>query len=74
MSPNDPTEPLKQIDPAAPPAIRGEKRVPGTDASLPVDNSAADEGGEGVTNPVAVDHRRQFTGNDDHRGTKGTAG
>ena len=67
----DRTEPVKPNDPATPPSLPGERRVPGTDASLAIDRPDTPIEGEGVTEPVAVDHRKQFTGADDHRDTEG---
>lgn len=67
----DRIEPVKPNEPTTPPSLPVERRVPGTDASLAVDPPDAPADGEAVTEPVAVDHRKQFTGNDDHRGTEG---
>lgn len=57
------TEPLNTKDPATPPAVRGEKRVEGTERDVPVEPGAHEEGGP--TKPEAVDHRRQFLGGAD---------
>jgi hypothetical protein len=67
MSTDNRTEPLKPNDPASPPAIRGEKQVAGTEAAVPVGQPDTAADNEGVTEPIAVDHRKQFTGGDDHR-------
>ena len=57
------TEPLKTNDPAAAPAIRGEKQVKDTEKSVPVEPGEHEEGGP--TKPEAVDHRKQFIGGTD---------
>ena len=57
------TEPLKTKDPASPPSIRGEKRVKGTERTVPVEPPEPEAGGP--TEPAAVDHRKQFTGGTD---------
>ena len=59
------TQPVKTKDPARAPSIRGEKRVKGTDASLPVRPPRRARGThDGPTDPAAIDQRKEFTGTD----------
>ena len=49
-----------------PPAIRGEKRVRETAATVPVGPARRKRGmHDGPTDPVAVDRRKQFSGTDE---------
>ena len=64
------TQPVKSGDRASskdvrPPAIRGEKRVKETDATVPVAPAPRRRGmRNGPTDPKAVDRRKEFTGTD----------
>jgi hypothetical protein len=49
-----------------PPAIRGERRVKETDATVPVGPARRRRGThDAPTDPAAVDHRKQFSGTDE---------
>ena len=63
------TQPLKSKSAAAPPSVRGEKRVKRTKAAtLPVGPSRRARGThDGPTDPAAVDRRKQITGTDELR-------
>jgi hypothetical protein len=63
---NRKTEPVKTRDNAQPPAIRGEKRVKQTNATVPVAPARRRRGThDGPTDPAALDRRKQFTGTDE---------
>jgi hypothetical protein len=60
------TQPATTRDKARPPAIRGEKRVKETNATVPVAPARRKPGTHaGPTDPAAIDRRRQFSGTDE---------
>jgi hypothetical protein len=60
------TQPVKTRDKAQPPAIRGEKRVKETNATVPVAPARRRRGTpDGPTDPAAIDRRKQFSGTDE---------
>ena len=66
------TKPLKSKDAARPPSIRGEKRVPKTEASVPVGPPRRRRGThDGPTDPAAIDRRKEFSGTDQPAGDAG---
>ena len=65
------TKPLKSKDAAQPPSIRGEKQVKEAKSAVPVDLPKRSAEAEEPLAPEAIDHRKQFSGTDEHAADRG---